>query len=85
MEYSGEKLESLLSLNSAGYLSGVPHANTGIEPPKVNPQLLPKMFFLLTIRVANGPGSSVSIVSGYGLEDWAIEIRYPAEAKGIFL
>jgi hypothetical protein len=27
------------------------------------------------------PGSSVSIVSGYGLEDQAIEIRFPAEAK----
>jgi hypothetical protein len=29
-------------------------------------------------------GSSVSIVSGYGLEDWAIEVRSPAEAKGFF-
>jgi hypothetical protein len=27
------------------------------------------------------PGSSVSIVSGYGLDDWAIKIRSPAEAK----
>jgi hypothetical protein len=26
-------------------------------------------------------GSSVSIVSGYGLDDWAIEVRSPAEAK----
>jgi hypothetical protein len=25
--------------------------------------------------------SSVSIVSGYGLDDWAIDIRSPAEAK----
>jgi hypothetical protein len=31
------------------------------------------------------PGSSVSIVSGYGLDDRAIEVRSPAEAKGIFL
>jgi hypothetical protein len=31
------------------------------------------------------PGSSVSIVSGYGLDDWAIEIRSPVEAKGFFL
>jgi hypothetical protein len=31
------------------------------------------------------PGSSVSIVSGYGLDDRAIEVRYPAEAKGFFL
>jgi hypothetical protein len=30
------------------------------------------------------PGSSVSIVSGYGLDDWAIEVRSPTEAKGIF-
>jgi hypothetical protein len=27
------------------------------------------------------PGSSVSIVSGYGLDDWAIEVRSPAGAK----
>jgi hypothetical protein len=27
------------------------------------------------------PDSSVSIVSGYGLKDWAIEVRSPAEAK----
>jgi hypothetical protein len=31
------------------------------------------------------PGSSVSIVSGYGLDDWAIEVRSPAERKGFFL
>jgi hypothetical protein len=31
------------------------------------------------------PGSSVSIVSDYGLDDWAIEVRSPAEAKGFFL
>jgi hypothetical protein len=31
------------------------------------------------------PGSSVSILSGYGLDDRAIEIRSPAEAKGFFL
>jgi hypothetical protein len=29
----------------------------------------------------NESGSSVSIVSGYGLDDWAIEVRSPAEAK----
>jgi hypothetical protein len=27
------------------------------------------------------PGSSVSIVSGYGLDDRAIGVRYPAEAE----
>jgi hypothetical protein len=30
------------------------------------------------------PGSSVSIVSGYGLDDLAIEVRFLAEAKGFF-
>jgi hypothetical protein len=27
------------------------------------------------------PGSSVSIVSDYGLDNWAIEVRSPAEAE----
>jgi hypothetical protein len=27
------------------------------------------------------PGSSVSMVSGYGLDDWAIGVRSPAGAK----
>jgi hypothetical protein len=31
------------------------------------------------------PGSSGSIVSDYGLDDRAIEVRSPAEAKGFFL
>jgi hypothetical protein len=31
------------------------------------------------------PGSSVSIVSGYGLDERTIEFRPPAEAKGFFL
>jgi hypothetical protein len=31
------------------------------------------------------PGSSVSIVFVYGLDDRAIEVRFPAEAKGFFL
>jgi hypothetical protein len=31
------------------------------------------------------PGSSVNTVSGYGLDDRAIEVRFPAEAKGFFL
>jgi hypothetical protein len=30
-------------------------------------------------------GSSVGIVCGYGLDDRAIEVRSPAEAKGFFL
>jgi hypothetical protein len=32
-------------------------------------------------RICGEPGSSVSIVSGYGLDDRAIEVRYPAETK----
>jgi hypothetical protein len=30
-------------------------------------------------------GSSVIIVSGYGLDDWVIDVQSPAEAKGFFL
>jgi hypothetical protein len=42
--------------------------------------------FLLLEEICSGePGSSVSIVSGCGLEDRAIEVRSPAEAKGFFL
>jgi hypothetical protein len=33
---------------------------------------------------AGSRGSSVSIVSGYGLDDRAIEVRSPAGAKSIF-
>jgi hypothetical protein len=35
--------------------------------------------------VTGSRGSSVSIVSDYGLDDRAIEVRSPAEAKGFFL
>jgi hypothetical protein len=31
------------------------------------------------------PGSSVSIVSGYGLDDGVTEVRSPAEEKRFFL
>jgi hypothetical protein len=37
------------------------------------------------IKELTGPSSSVSIVSGYRLDDRAIEVRSPAEAKGFFL
>jgi hypothetical protein len=30
-------------------------------------------------------GSSVSIVSGYRLDNWTIEVQSPAEAKVLFL
>jgi hypothetical protein len=36
-------------------------------------------------RITVSRGSSVSIVSGYGLDDRAIEVRSPAEEKGFFL
>jgi hypothetical protein len=32
-------------------------------------------------NIRRSQGSSVSIVSDYGLDDQAIEVRYPAEAK----
>jgi hypothetical protein len=35
--------------------------------------------------INNEPGSSVSVVSGYGLDDRAIGVRFPAEASGFFL
>jgi hypothetical protein len=31
------------------------------------------------------PGSSVNTVSDYGLDDRAIEVRSPSEARGLFL
>jgi hypothetical protein len=42
-------------------------------------------FRIKNFRILNSfqasPGSSISIVSGYGLDDRAIEVRSPAEAK----
>jgi hypothetical protein len=35
--------------------------------------------------VMGEPGSSGSVVSGYGLDDRGIEVRSPAEANGFFL
>jgi hypothetical protein len=41
---------------------------------------------ILLYTLRNGePGSSVSIMSGYGLDDRAIEVRSPAQDKGFFL
>jgi hypothetical protein len=42
-------------------------------------------YFASSTQYISEPGSSVSIVSGYGLHDRAIEVRSPAEAKGFFL
>jgi hypothetical protein len=36
------------------------------------------------IGITCEPDSSVSIVSGYGLDNWAIDVRSPAEARGFF-
>jgi hypothetical protein len=36
-------------------------------------------------RMLIEPGSSVSVVSDYGLDDRAIEVRSAAESKGLFL
>jgi hypothetical protein len=40
---------------------------------------------MVNIHKQSELGSSVSIVSGYGLDDWAIEVRSLAEAKGFLL
>jgi hypothetical protein len=43
------------------------------------------LIFTKTRNIEGEPGSSVSIVSDYGLDDRAIELQCPAEAKGFFL
>jgi hypothetical protein len=43
------------------------------------------LLLMRIITIYFGSGSSVSIVSGYGLDDPRIEVRSPAEAKGFFL
>jgi hypothetical protein len=49
-------------------------------------QLLNKVpIFRKLSSITVSRGSSVIIVSGYGLDDRAIEFRSPAEAKGLFL
>jgi hypothetical protein len=43
-------------------------------------------FFIISAGAFRGePGSSVGIMSGYGLDNRAIEVRSPVEAKGFFL
>jgi hypothetical protein len=37
------------------------------------------------IEISCEPGSSVSIVSGCGMDVLAIEVRSPAEARGFFV
>jgi hypothetical protein len=47
--------------------------------------LIKKTEFLGCKFLSGEPGSSVSVVSGYGLDDRAIEVRSPAEAKEFLL
>jgi hypothetical protein len=60
--------------------------NRSRDPTHIT-ELRNNMFRLLIIilRTNNEPGSSVSIVSGYGLDDRAIEVRSLAEAIRFFL
>jgi hypothetical protein len=44
-----------------------------------------RITFKNTINIISETDSSVNIVSGYGLDDRAIEVRSPAEAKLFFL
>jgi hypothetical protein len=47
--------------------------------------VLLSIFVIIVGHLHCEPGSSVSIVSGYGLDDRAIEVRFPADARGFFL
>jgi hypothetical protein len=53
--------------------------------PKVSTSCVDSNLFCRYIVVKCEPGSSVSIVSAYGLDDRAIEVRSPAKAKDFFL
>jgi hypothetical protein len=44
-----------------------------------------ELVHVFVLCMGRSRGSSVSIVSGYGLDDRAIEVRSPAEAKEFFL
>jgi hypothetical protein len=48
----------------------------------ISVQCILHCYLLITVRNCDEPGSSVSIVSDYGLYDWVIEVRSPAVAKG---
>jgi hypothetical protein len=45
----------------------------------------PYGIIFITMYVYCEPGSSVIIVSAYGLDDRATEVRSPSEARGFFL
>jgi hypothetical protein len=44
-----------------------------------------QLFHASKCIILSEPSSSVSIVSGYELDDREINVRSPAEAKGFFL
>jgi hypothetical protein len=80
------------SLNVSGSLSGRPSNN--IRPAIYDELLLvcgllcPYIYAVKSnsaVCLKSEPGSSVSIVFGYGLDDRAIEVQSLAVAKGIFL
>jgi hypothetical protein len=43
------------------------------------------LLFLRNPAILQEPGSLISIVSGYGLDDGAFDVESPAEARGFFL
>jgi hypothetical protein len=60
------------------------HLYCEIETKRIVSGLCVVQFVIVTTNVGES-GSSVSVVSGYGLDDRAIEVRCPAEVKGFFL
>jgi hypothetical protein len=60
-------------------------SSTFINEKIKNIWLQRRTVFIYFSAIFVSQGSSVSIVSGYGLDDRAIEIRSAAEAKGFFL
>jgi hypothetical protein len=59
--------------------------NVGKTPVTVDHLFAYDLKYITVLKMFGEPGTSVSIVSGYGLDDRAIEVRFPAEAKGFFL
>jgi hypothetical protein len=59
-----------------------PWPNLNLHPSACTEELKETMKYI-SIRSTGfrEPGSLVSIVSGYGLDNWAIEVRSPAEAR----
>jgi hypothetical protein len=54
------------------------------EPSKSLPSSYVPVTLVLVGWLKVSRSNSVSIVSGYGLDDWAIEVRSPAEVEGFF-